>query len=356
MWWDLGMGANDELIYVGGYTGDKGGAAEGIALLRRDPASGVLTRLGVAARTPSPSFLAQHPTLPILYAVNELDADGTVSAFTVAADGELTPLSVQPTGGSDPAHLSVTADGRFLLVANYSSGSVAVHPLDPEGAQGERSDLLDLAGSGPDAERQDGPHAHMVLPDRDCVLIADLGSDRVWRARRDQVSGGLTMLAPAVTAKPGTGPRHLRLAPHGTMLLVGELAGNLSWYRPAQDGSLEPAGEVASSTQAGTNYPAEITMGPDGRFVYVANRGPNTVSVFDWDGERATPVAEVPTRGDWPRHMILVRDHLYVANQRSQNVTTFRIDPESGIPAPQGEPTAEAGPTCLLRWTSMAVR
>src|ERR1043165_9681083 len=97
MWWDPGMGANAEFVYVGGYTGDKGGEAEGIALLRRDPASGVLTRLGVAARTPSPSFLAQHPTLPILYAVNELDADGTVSAFTVAADGELAPLAVQPT-------------------------------------------------------------------------------------------------------------------------------------------------------------------------------------------------------------------------------------------------------------------
>ncbi|WP_030439767.1 lactonase family protein [Actinoplanes subtropicus] len=350
------MGAKAEFVYVGGYTGDKGGAAEGIALLRRDPASGVLSRLGVAARTPSPSFLAQHPTLPILYAVNELDADGTISAFTVAADGELAPLSVQPTGGSDPAHLSVTPDGRFLLVANYSSGSVSVHPLDPEGAPGERSDLLDLAGSGPDAERQEGPHAHMVLPDRDCVLIADLGADRVWRARLDPVSGRLTMLAPAVSAKPGTGPRHLRLAPHGAMLLVGELAGNLSWYRPAADGSLDLAGEIAASTQAGPNYPAELTMGPDGRFVYVANRGPNTVSTFAWDGERATPIAEIPTGGDWPRHMILLGDHLYVANQLSHTVTTFRIDADSGIPAPQGEPTAEASPTCLLRWASMAVR
>ena len=152
------MGANAEYVYVGGYTGDKGGEAEGIALLRRDPATGVLSRLGVAARTPSPSFLVQHPTLPILYAVNELETDGTVSAFTAGEDGSLTPLSVQPTGGSDPAHLSVTADGRFLLVANYTSGSVAVHPLDPEGAPGERSDLLDLEGSGPDGERRDREH------------------------------------------------------------------------------------------------------------------------------------------------------------------------------------------------------
>jgi 6-phosphogluconolactonase (cycloisomerase 2 family) len=350
------MGANDELVYVGGYTGEKGGEAEGISLLRRDPASGVLTRLGVAARTPSPSFLAQHPTLPILYAVNELDSDGTISAFTVAEDGELSPLSVQPTGGADPAHLSVTADGRFLLVANYSSGSVAVHPLDPEGAPGERSDLLDLEGSGPDAERQQGPHAHMVIADRGSVLVTDLGADRVWRCRLDPVSGRLTMLPPAVVAKPGTGPRHLRLAPDGTLLLVGELAANLTWYHPAADGSLELAGETSTSAEDRSNFPSEITCGRDGRFIYVANRGPNTISTFAWDGERATRVAEVPTGGDWPRHMALLGDHLYVANQLSHSVTTFRIDHETGVPEAEGEATAEASPTCLLRWTSMMVR
>jgi 6-phosphogluconolactonase len=344
------MAPHAEHVYVGGYTGDKGGTAEGITLLRRDPADGVLTRLGVAARTPSPSFLAQHPTLPVLYAVNELEPDGTISAFTVGGDGELTPLSVQPTGGSDPAHLSITDDGRFLLVANYSSGSVAVHPLDPEGAPGERSDLLTLAGSGPDGERQSGPHAHMVVSDRGEVLVADLGSDRVWRCRLD-LGGRLSLLGSAVTATPGTGPRHLRFAPDGTMLLVGELAATLTWYRPGADGSLEQGGEVASSTGAAPVYPSEIVTGRDGRFVYVANRGPNSVSTFAWDGDRAVPIAETPTGGDWPRHMILLGDHLYVANQLSQNVTTFRIHPETGIPAAQGEPMAEASPTCLLRWT-----
>jgi 6-phosphogluconolactonase len=345
------MGANGELVFVGGYTGDKGGTAEGIALLRRDPATGVLTRSGVAAHTPSPSFLAQHPTLPVLYAVNELDSDGTVSAFTVAPDGQLIPLSVQQTGGTDPAHLAVTPDGRHLLVANYSSGSVAVHPLDPEGAPAERSDLLDLTGSGPVADRQEGSHAHMVLPSRDEVLIADLGADRVWRARLDPVSGRLTMLPPAVVAKPGTGPRHLRFSPDGALLLVGELSGALSWHRVGAAGDLEPAGEVATTAQGGVNYPSEIVIRPDGRFVYVANRGPNTITTFAWDGDQATPVAEVATEGDWPRHFILAGDHLYVTNQLSQSVTTFRIDPETGVPAREGEPTAQASPTCLLRWS-----
>lgn len=345
------MGANGELLFVGGYTGDKGGAGEGIALMRRDPATGVLSRLGVAARTPSPSFLAQHPSLPVLYAVNELATAGTVSAFTVAVDGELTPLAVQPTGGTDPAHLAVTADGRHLLVANYTSGSVSVHPLDAGGAPGERCDLLHLSGRGPVADRQEGSHAHMVVPLRDRVLIADLGGDRVWGARLDPLSGRLTTTGPAVTARPGTGPRHLRFSPDGALLLVGELSGTLSWYRAGAGGELRAAGEVATTTRSGENLPSEIVVRPDGRFVYVANRGPNTVSTFAWDGERAEQVAEVETGGDWPRHMILVGDHLYVTNQESHSVTTLRIDPATGRPERQGEPTTQPSPTGLLRWT-----
>jgi 6-phosphogluconolactonase len=351
------MGSSHEYVFVGCYTGDKGGEGDGITLLRRDPATGDLTRLGLAARTQSPSFLAQHPTLPVLYAVNELD-QGAVSAFSVAPDCSLTPLAQRPTGGSDPCHLAVTADGRHLVVANYSSGSVSVHPLDAEGFPGERSDLLTLTGSGPDAERQSRPHAHQVVPDRNSadVLISDLGSDRVWRSRLDPVSGRLGVPEVAVEVKPGTGPRHMARAADGALLLVGELSGTLSWYRPAGGPTLELRGETAASTSSGQVFPSEITTGRDGRFVYVANRGPDTVSAFSWDGDGVTLIAEVPVDGVWPRHMVLLGDHLYVTNQRSQSVTVFRLDPETGIPAVQGEPTGEPTPTCLLRWNPPVIR
>jgi 6-phosphogluconolactonase len=343
-----------EFVFLGCYTGESGGDGDGIALLRRDPATGALTRLGVAAPTPSPSFLTQHPTLPVLYAVNELDT-GTVSAFSVAVDGSLAALAVQETGGRHPCHLAVTADGRHLVVANYSSGSVSVHPLDLDGAPGERTDLLDLdAGSpGPDAERQAGPRAHLVAPDPNgpAVLIADLGSDRVWRARLDPLGGRLTELTAAIRTPPGTGPRHLRHTADGALLLVGELAGTLSWYRPEPvGGRLELAGSVASSTADEPVRPSEVVAGRDGRFAYVANRGPDTVSAFAWDGDKATLIAEVPTGGTWPRHIALLADHLYVANQRSHSVTTFRVDPDTGIPGRQGEPIAESSPACLLGW------
>jgi 6-phosphogluconolactonase (cycloisomerase 2 family) len=347
---DQCVSAQGEFVFVGCYTGETGGEGEGIALLRRDPQTGVLTRLGVAARTPSPSFLTQHPTLPVLYAVNELDA-GTVTAFSVADDGTLTLLAVRGTGGKHPCHVAVTPDGRHLLAANYSSGSVSVHPLEPDGAPADHTDLLTLAGSGPDPDRQEGPHAHMVSPDPNGpgVLVVDLGSDRVWRCRLDPVSGRLTDVVPAVTAAPGTGPRHLLRTADGALLVVGELAADLTWYRPAADGGLQRAGGVAATTIDGTDYPSEIATGRDGRYVYVANRGPNTVSAFAWDGT-ATLVAEVPTGGDWPRHLALAGDHLYVANERSHTVTIFRIDQESGIPHPQGEPIGEPSPTCVLRW------
>lgn len=338
-----------ELLYAGAYTGESGGEGEGISLLRRDPVTGDLSRSGLAARTPSPSFLAQHPTQPVLYAVNELVL-GSVTAFGVGPDGALEQLAVRPTGGGHPCHLAVTRDGGHLVVANYSSGSVSVLPLGPDGLPGGRTDLLDLEGSGPDPERQKGAHAHMAQPDdTGHVLIADLGSDRVWRARLDALSGRLTDLAAAIVAAPGTGPRHVRPTPDGALLLVGELSAEMSWYRPGA-GGLELRGSRAATAVEGLSYPSELVIGRDGRHVYVGNRGADTVAVFGWDGDTATPVGEVPTGGAWPRHIALFADHLYVANERSHTVTVLRIDPESGLPTPQGDPVQTPSPTCLLRW------
>jgi 6-phosphogluconolactonase len=343
------MTRSTELVFVGSYTGESGGEGDGITLLRRDPATGDLTRAGLAARTPSPSFLARHPTLPVLYAVNELGL-GTVTAFAVAPDGSLTTLAVRPTGGGHPCHLAVTPDGRHVVVANYSSGSVCVLPIGADGRPGDRTDLLDLDGQGPDPERQKGAHAHMVLPDETGhVLIADLGSDRVWQVRIDPLSGRLTGLAAAIEAAPGTGPRHLRRTPDGALLLAGELTPELSWYRPGARG-LERRGATAAGTTTGLSYPSELAVGRDGRYVYLANRGPDTVAVFAWDGDAATLVGEVPTGGVWPRHIALFGDHLYVANERSHSVTVLRVDPESGLPTRQGVPIGEPSPTCCLRW------
>ncbi len=237
-------------------------------------------------------------------------------------------------------------------MANYSSGSVTVHPLDDDGAPGVRTDVLDLHGRGPDPDRQAGPHAHQVTPGRSGadVLITDLGADRVWRSRLDPHSGRLGEPVVAMPVPPGTGPRHLLVGADGALFLTAELAGALCWQDGGGRDQDHARGRVAASTTVHRTFPSEVVAGRDERFIYVANRGPDTVSVFGWEHGTATLIAEVPAGGSWPRHMALLFDHLYVANERSHTVTVFRLDPDTGIPCPQGAPIVEPNPACILGW------
>jgi 6-phosphogluconolactonase (cycloisomerase 2 family) len=302
----------------------------------------------VVAETPSPSFLTRHPRLPVLYAVNEL-TEGTVSAWTVHPDGTLTALGVRSTGGDGPCHLAVDPDGRFLYVANYGSGSVAVHPLDPTGAPGERTDLVVHEGHGPVADRQEGAHAHMVSPDPagTGLFAIDLGTDTIYRYHRDDA--GRLRLAGRTVTPPGTGPRHLARHPDGRRCFVaGELDGSVHAYEWDGADGLTARGRIEASRRSGLVQPSEITVGPDGRFLYLANRGVGTVSVFALDGPLPRYVTEVPTTADWPRHIAVLGRHLYVAEERADVVVVFPIDPTSGVPGPVTARVEVASPTCVL--------
>ncbi|MEO3776946.1 lactonase family protein [Micromonospora sp. B11E3] len=343
------MTGQQAIVHIGGYTAASGGRGEGIVAARRDPATGALTPLGTVAVTPSPSFLARHPALPVLYAVNELP-EGQVSAFRVGPDGALTPLGVRATGGAEPCHLAVTPDGGHLVVANYGGGSVTVLPLDPEGVPGDRSDLVVHEGRGPDPERQGRAHAHMVdpAPDAGPLFAVDLGTDSVYRYDLDAPSGRLVPRAPRVRAVAGSGPRHLARHPDGRRCwVVGELDGTVTAYDLTPDGALHQRGRVDASGRAGHVQPSEIAVGPDGRFLYVANRGVGTVSVFALDGELPELVAEVETGGGWPRHFALAGEHLYVADERADMIRVLRVDAATGVPTPVGEPVAVPSPTCV---------
>ncbi|MEU4776669.1 lactonase family protein [Micromonospora sp. NPDC023633] len=344
------MTGQGEIVHIGGYTAHSGGRGTGIVAVRRDPASGELTPLGTVAVTPSPSFLARHPRLPVLYAVNELP-DGQVSAFRVGADGGLTALGTRSTGGAEPCHLAVVPDGGHLVVANYGGGSVTVFPLDPDGVPGERSDLVAHEGHGPDQERQDRAHAHMVNPDpgRGPLLAVDLGTDSIYRYDLDAASGRLVPRAPRVRTAAGVGPRHLARHPDGRRCWVaGELDGSVTAYELTGGGALHQRGRVEASDRTGPVQPSEIAVGPDGRFLYVANRGVGTVAVFAVAGELPELVAEVDTGGEWPRHFALAGEHLYVADERADMIRVFRVDAGTGVPAPVGEPVAVASPTCVM--------
>jgi 6-phosphogluconolactonase (cycloisomerase 2 family) len=339
-----------EVVHIGGYTAESGGRGSGIIAARRDPASGELTPLGTVAVTPSPSFLVRHPTRPVLYAVNELP-DGQISAWSVGPDGALDPLGTRSTGGAEPCHLAVLPDGGHLVAANYGGGSVAVFPLDPQGVPGERTDLVVHEGHGPDPERQEQAHTHMVspAPGRGPLLAVDLGTDSVYRYDLDAASGRLVPRAPRVRTVAGTGPRHLARHPDGRRCyLAGELDASVTAYELTDDGALHQRGRVDASERSGHVQPSEITVSPDGRFVYLANRGVGTIAVFGLGGELPELVAEVDTGGEWPRHFVLRGEHLYVADERADMVRVLRVDPRTGVPAAVGEPVPVPSPTCVV--------
>jgi 6-phosphogluconolactonase len=300
-------------ILVGGYSGDKG-SGTGIAVVHGDQITAIIP-------VDSPSWIARHPTLPVLYAVAELD-EGRVHAWALADGVPTASLGSGQTGGAEPAHLTIDASGRFLVTANYSGGSIAVHQLDADGRIGARTDLVEHVRHG-EHPRQEGAHPHMIRAVGGVLLVTDLGGDAIYRYQL--TADGRLELDDIITAPASTGPRHV--LPVGDRYYVtAELSGQVLVY----DAAFELVGVVPASTGTGPNQPSELVS--DGRYLYVANRGPNTVTVFALDGALPRYVTEVPV-GDWPRHLALAADLLYVASERSHEVMIMRIDPATGIPA-----------------------
>ncbi|MFC7329842.1 lactonase family protein [Marinactinospora rubrisoli] len=343
-----------QLLWIGGYGADDSGAAD-IRRVRLDPATGDLADGGAAARTANPSFLARHPHGGLLYAVNELPDGGAVTGFTVGPGDTLTETGTVPTGGGAPCHLLVHSAGRRLVVANYQDGAVSVHPLTGTGAPAPRERLLAGSGSGPDPERQEGPHAHSVTaaPGGRHLLVADLGADELRRYPADPDTGAIN--GPGGTAAclpPGTGPRHVAVHPSGHLHIAGELDARVHVLRwdPASATARHVTAVAATETTGTRCHPSEVVLSPDGRRLYVANRGPDTVTVFavEADGAVLRRLAEVPTGGAWPRHFALVAGHLIVANQRSGTLTVLRVDERTGIPRPTGHRLDSPRPACVL--------
>jgi 6-phosphogluconolactonase len=296
----------------------------------------------------------------VRYAVNELE-NGAVSAFAVErATGGLTRLNEQPSDGGAPCFVSVDRSGRVALVANYTGGSVALLPIQGNGALAPATSVVQHAGTGPNAERQEAPHAHCILPDPSnrFALAADLGADRVFVYRLDldgkalrPVEGGDAVM------RPGAGPRHIAFHPTLPLVFVAnELDSTVATLRfDAERGTLAPL-DTRSTVPArwtGTNYPADTHIAANGRTLYVSNRGHNSIAVFsvaESSGEGALALEQlVSTEGDWPRNFSLDRAErwLLVANQRSDSVVVFGRDPDTGRLTPSRQRIALPSPVCL---------
>ncbi|MFD5514570.1 lactonase family protein [Streptomyces sp. NPDC127066] len=342
-------GRRRQRAFIGSFT-----AAGGLGVLTAavDPDTGALTVLSAVDDVPDPSYLAFAPAHDVLYAVSET-AEGAVAAFR--AHGDRPELTGPPTrtGGSGPTHLSVF-DGH-VLTADYGSGSVSAVPVRPGGGLAPTaSSVLRHTGSGPHTQRQRGPHAHHVQPDPTgrWAVSVDLGTDSV---RVCALDGGTLTLHREIALRPGSGPRHLAFHPRGGHAYVlNELAPTVTVCRwdPAE-GSLLPVGEtpLLSGVPDGDAYPSGIVVSPDGRFVWAAVRGRDSVSVLEADagGEGLTLVAEVPCGGVWPRALALDSSgrFLYAANERSGDVTWFTVEPDTGVPRRGGSVRAPAA-SCVI--------
>jgi 6-phosphogluconolactonase len=347
----------DYLVYAGTYTS---GSSHGIYGYRFDTRGGKLKTLGLMAETSNPSFLLEHPDHRFLYAVNE-DTGNSVSAFLIdPKSGKLSLVNKAASKGDGPCHLALDRGGRWLAVANYGSGSVAVLPLRKDGGLGEAQAFVQHHGSSANPQRQAGPHAHSVLfsPDNRFLLAADLGADKIFVYRFDPGTGSLTPADPPfATVAPGSGVRHLAFHPNGAVLYaINELSSSVTAFRydPAS-GALAEFQTVSTlpPSHAGGNTAAEIAVNAAGTMVYGSNRGHESMALLAIDPLRFTLSALefTPLIGRTPRHFAIdpTGGYLIVANQDAGSITVYSVHPRSGQLRPVGRPTPNIDlPACVV--------
>jgi 6-phosphogluconolactonase len=368
------------LLYAGTYSSHEGsaesrGRGEGIYVYQMNPSTGALKQLSVVRNDANPACLALDPTSAYLYSANETRTfggrnSGSVSAYSISRpDGGLTPLNTVSSEGAGPAHLSVHPSGKFVLVANYFSGSVAVLPIESGGRLGPAADTKqdqgplggERAASMPPGSfavsGHDRPHAHMIQADPSgrFVLASDLGLDQIFVWKFDAAKGTLSAAEPpSVQVPAGDGPRHFAFHPNGRWLYSIQEEGStliLFDYNPRL-GVLTPRQTISTLPKgfAGTSYTSEVMVSSDGKFVYAANRLHDSIAVFSIGNTgQLTFRSETWTRGDYPRSFNIdpSGSFLYSCNQRSDALTTFRINRSTGELVFTGEYTPIGTPSSL---------
>jgi len=322
------------LVFIGGYAAP---TASGIHAFSFDSAPGALTLRGSFTGIVNPSFLVVHPNGRWLYAVSETSqstdgVSGGVWAFRFEREPlTIQPINHQPSGGDWPCHLQLDSTGQWLLTTNYGTGNVAAFPIQPDGSLGSMSDLAQHHGTGLNAKRQEGPHAHSanLTPDGRYFIVADLGIDALVVYQLD-ATGKLREHGRTPT-RPGAGPRHMTFHPNGNLLYVAnELDNTVAVYDYAgADGALREL-QVLDTLPPGApeNTVADIHISASGGRLYVSNRGHNSLAVYEVGSDGLLTRLAVPEcGGNWPRNFALSPDDRFavVANQYSGDLCVLPV-------------------------------
>ena len=351
--------ADDPLVFVSAFAAGDEGA---IHAYRLDLASGELTLAERTTDVEHPFFLAVSPNNQVLYSIHTKNFGGAVNdhiaAFKVSdATGQLTRLNQQSALGTAACYLDVDASNRTVVVANYSSGSVASLPIHTDGSLGEATTFVQHEGSSVDPMRQKGPHAHCIVvsPDNRFAYAADLGLDQVLAYRLDAAASTLSPLEPPfVTTPAGAGPRHLIFHPNGKhVYVINELANSVTLFDHDPDyGTLTERQTISTLPQEfdGTSHCADLKITPDGQFLYGTNRGHDSIAAYriGEDGS-LTLLRIVPSLGKGPQNLAIAPggNLLLCANMPGNNVAVFRIDRRTGDLSSVGEPIEMTSPSCI---------
>lgn len=348
-------GAGSVHVYFGG---------RGIHRSRLDLATGRLDEPSLAAETRGTSYLAVHSSGRFLYAVERFREDagrdgGAVSAYAVGVDGGLRLLNQVASAGEGGCYVAVDGPGKTVLIAQYGSGKVASFPLRDDGSVGEAVSVVQHEGKSVNPQRQEGPHAHSIIvdPSGRRAFAADLGIDKIMIYRLDSEGARLAPNEPTHgSVAPGGGPRHLAFHPTGRFLYANnELTATVTVFRhDATSGALTEAQTITTLPDGydGNKSTAQIALTPDGRHLYVSNRGHDSIAMFAVDAAtgRLSAIGHEPTQGRIPRNFNLDPSgrFLIAANQESDNAVVFRVDPATGRLSPTGSIVAVPKPQVVV--------
>ena len=344
-----------ENLYVGTFTSE---GAEGVYWLRFNPETGDLKPFQIMKGIDNPNFMKKSPDGQRMYIVGRspgaVDATGGfVSSYQIGARGELKFLGKQTSHGGDPCYIDVSPDGKWAALANYGGGSIAIYPVGDNGALLPATSVIRHQGSGPNLARQKEPHAHSIRFSRDGSMLyaADLGTDQLLVYRLDKSNGTLTPGSqPFVAMPPGSGPRHFEFTKDEKFAYVANELTSTVTVIEANGNQLQAVQTISSLPDdfKGVSYCADIHLSPDEKYVYVSNRGHQSIAVFERTADgKLRLIKHVGVEGDWPRNFTIHESgkFMLVANQRSHNVTVFEL--KDGIPVFTGNQLAVPAAVCL---------